>query len=197
LIYKIKVGGLVGSSPVVWNGNVYIISWYGKWYGEKSHLICVNATNGTVIWEKELEGASTPTIYDNKLFVGTLSGTLYCINASTGEVIWNKKLEKKPSWWGIASSPLIYNNTLYITTFSTGTLYALDLDGNEKWNITTGGMIGYYTSPSAYNGRIFFAGNKSGVNMLICVDENGTELWNFTVDSIIISSPVIANGSIL
>jgi len=194
LIHKIKVGGLVDSSPVVWNGNVYVISWFGKWYGEKSYLICVNATNGTIIWRKELEGASTPTIYNNKLFVGTLSGTLYCINASTGEIIWNKTLEKNPSWYGIASSPLIYNDTLYVTTFSTGTLYALDLDGNEKWNITTGGMIGYYTSPSAYNGRIFFAGNKSGINMLICVNENGTELWNFTVNSTIISSPVIANG---
>jgi len=76
LIYKVKVGGLVGSSPVVWNGNVYVISWYGSWYEEKTHLICINATNGTVIWKKELEGASTPTIYDNKLFVGTLWNTI-------------------------------------------------------------------------------------------------------------------------
>ena len=205
LVYKVKIGGLVDGSPVVWNGNVYVISWYGQWYGETSHLVCINATNGSIIWKIEVEGASTPAVYDGKVFVGLLNGSLLCVDARTGKVLWNKKLEDNPSWWGIASSPLIYNGTIYVTTFSNGTLWALDLNGNVKWKITTGGEIGHYTSPSAYNGFIFFAGNKSAnygyangtyVNELICVNENGEIIWEFQTDSQILSSPSIEYGKV-
>jgi hypothetical protein len=90
---------------------------------------------------------------------------------------------------------LVYNDTIYVTTFSNGTLWALDLNGNIKWRITTRGEISHYTSPSAYNGLILFAGNYSGVNALVCVNESGVVLWNFTVDSMIKSSIAIAYGN--
>lgn len=200
LVYKIKIGGLVDGSPIVYNGNVYVISWYGQWYGETSHLVCINATNGSVIWKIEAEGASTPCAYAGRIFVGLLNGSLMCIDADSGKILWIKKLENNPQWWGIASSPLVYNDTLYVTTFSNGTLWALDLNGNVKWKITTGGEVCHYTSPSAYNGLIFFAGNESlnntYVNELICVNESGTIIWKFKTDSLILSSPAIGYGKV-
>ncbi len=194
LIWKTKIGGLIDSSPVVKDGRVYVLSWYGSFYNETSKLSCFYAKNGTEIWNASIEGASTPTVYDNLIVVGDLSGKLHCFDTN-GRELWNVTLETNPSWWGIASSPLIYNNTIYITTFSNGTLWALDLNGNVKWRITTGGEISYYTSPSAYDHLILFAGNYSGTNELVCVNESGFVLWNFTVDSKILSSIAIAYGN--
>ncbi len=200
LVYKVKIGGLVDSSPMVYDGNVYVISWYGQWYGESSHLACINATNGSVIWEIKAEGASTPCGYDGKVFVGLLNGSLMCVDANNGRIIWIEKLESNPQYWGIASSPLVYNDTLYVTTFSNGTLWALNLNGSVKWKVTTGGEISHYTSPSAYNGLIFFAGNESVngtyVNELICANESGGIVWKFPVDSLILSSPAVGYGKV-
>lgn len=195
LIWKAKIGGLVDSSPVVRDGRVYVLSWYGSWYGESSKLSCLYAKNGTEVWNASIEGASTPTVYKNLVVVGDLSGKLHCFNASNGEELWNVTLESNPNYYGISSSPLIYNDTIYVTTFSNGTLWALDLNGSVKWNVTTGGKISYYTSPSAYNGLIFFAGNYSGINELVCVNESGFVQWKFTVDSMITSSIAIEYGN--
>jgi len=195
LIWKTKIGGLVDSSPVVKDGRVYVLSWYGSWYGESSKLSCLYTKNGTEIWNVSIEGASTPAVYNNLVIVGDLSGKLHCFNATNGNELWNVTLETNPSWWGIASSPLVYNDTIYVTTFSNGTLWALDLNGNIKWQITTGGEISHYTSPSAYNGLILFAGNYSGAHKLVCVNESGVVLWDFPVDSMIKSSIAIAYGN--
>ncbi len=195
LVWKSKIGGLVDSSPVVKDGRVYVISWYGSWYGEKSKFSCLHAKNGTEIWNVSIEGVSTPTVYNNLVFVGDIHGRLHCFNATNGDELWNITLEDNPSWWGIASSPLIYNDTIYVMTFSNGTLWSLDLNGNIKWRITTEGVVSYYTSPSVYNGLILFAGNYSGINALVCINESGVILWNFTVDSMIMSSITIAYGN--
>ncbi|MHC1566342.1 MAG: outer membrane protein assembly factor BamB family protein [Candidatus Syntropharchaeia archaeon] len=73
----------------------------------------------------------------------SLTGELYCIDTLTGDTIWNKRIENSPSYWGVASSPLVYENMVFLTTFSgnasnNGTLHAFNFDGNELWNISVG-----------------------------------------------------------
>jgi len=190
LAWKQELTGLVGSSPVYYNGNVYVTNW--GWSTWNPGLYCIDATSGNIVWKNEnITGASTPAVSGDLLIVGNVSGHLYFVNASTGEIKKSVLLENSPSWWGIASSPLIYNGSVYVTTFSTGTLWKLDLNGNVIWNYSTGGEIDWYTSPAAYNGLIFFAGNESGTHKLIAVYENGTSAWNFSVDGKITNSPSV------
>jgi len=190
VVWKANLTGLIDGSPVVSNGRVYVSNWYGfgNW---NPGLYSIDAKTGKILWvNRNVTGASTPSIYNGTIFIGSLSGEIYALNASTGEAVWKRKLERDPGWWGIASSPLIYNGTLYVTTFSNGELHALDLNGNEVWNVTTGNRTSQYSSPSAYNGVIFFAGNSTS-NMLYAVDENGDVVWTFQVDSKILDTPSV------
>ena len=106
------------------------------------------------------------------------------------------KLEASPSWWGIASSPLYYNGSIYVTTFSNGTLWKLNNEGNVLWNYTTGGETSPYTSPSAYNGMILFTGNESEQQVLITINESGSIVWKFHVEGKITNTPSIGYGKV-
>lgn len=190
LLWKTDLTGLIGASPVYWDGKVFVTNWYaGSW---NPGLYCINSSNGDVVWRNEnITGASTVAIANDLLFVGSISGKFYCLNATTGRIIWSKNLEDNPSWWGIASSSLIYNNRTYITTFSRGVLHALDFNGNELWNFITE-ESSPYTSPSASNSVIFFAGNDT----LYCLNESGGVIWNFAVYEQIKNTPSIDYGKV-
>ena len=196
LVWKKEISGLVGSSPIVFNGRVYVTNWFG-WEEWQPGLYCLNASSGDIIWRiDEIDGASTPAIQDELLVIGNHSGELFFVDLETGTILKKLKLEESPSWWGIASSPLIYNNSIYVLTFSNGTLWKIDLNGSIVWKFVTGGEIMYYTSPSAYDGKIFFAGSSGSEHAIYCVDENGNLIWKYSVDSKITNSPSIGYGKV-
>uniref|UniRef100_A0A7C2SK25 Pyrrolo-quinoline quinone n=1 Tax=Archaeoglobus fulgidus TaxID=2234 RepID=A0A7C2SK25_ARCFL len=195
LAWKQEITGLVGSSPVYSNGHVYVTNWYG-WGTWSPGLYSLNATTGELEWRNDkITGASSVAVYGDTVIVGNLSGHIYYVNATTGEIENSILLESSPSWWGIASSPLIYNGIVYVTTFSNGTLWSLD-NGNVRWKFTTGGEISHYTSPAAYNGIIFFAGNESGSNALFAVNESGNLVWKFPVEGKITNTPTVGYGKV-
>lgn len=192
ILWKANLTGLVDASPIYWNGYVYVSNWYG-WKNWSPGLYCINATTGEIVWRNaEITGASTAALSNGLLFIGSLSGKLYCVNATTGIIVWNKTLENNPEWYGIASSPLVYNGKVYVTTFSNGCLHALDLNGNELWSYSTNAKSSYYSSPSAYNGKIFFAGG----NKLYCLNEYGNVLWSFNASDKILNTPSVGYGNV-
>ncbi len=195
IAWKANITGLVDSSPIYSNGYVFVTNWYG-WKSWQPGLYCINANDGSIVWRNEnITGASSVVVFKGKLVVGSLSGKLFFVNISTGKIEKSLKLENSPSWWGIASSPLYYNGSIYVTTFSNGTLWKIDENGNVVAHFTTGGQISHYTSPAEYNGKIFFAGNDSS-NKLYCLDENLKEIWNFSVSSEIMNTPSIGYGKV-
>jgi len=193
------IGGLIESSPVISNGRIFISNWWVNWSYNGS-LYCINESSGTIIWKNSIGGAggaSTPAVYDDMVFVGALDGNLYCINASTGDTIWSKKIENNPGWYGVASSPLIYKNNIFITSFSDGTLYAFDFDGNEMWNFSTGNSVHPYVSPSAFDNVVFFVGNYSENCVFAINISTGGEVWNFSVDDKITTTPAIEDNRLI
>jgi len=196
LAWKQELTGLVGASPVYNNGHIYVTNWYG-WGSWSPGLCSLNADTGAVEWRNDkIAGASSVAVYGDTIIVGNLSGHLYYVNADTGAIEKSVLLESSPSWWGIASSPLIYNGSIYVTTFSNGTLWSLDTSGNVRWKYRTGGEIAHYTSPTAYNGLIFFAGNESGSNALFAIDESGNLAWKFSVEGKITNTPSVGYGKV-
>jgi len=149
-------------------------------------LFCLNETTGEVIWKNPiggLGGASTPAASGDQVFVGSHTGDLYCVNATNGATVWNRTIETSPLSWGVASSPLIYDDTVFVNSFSDAKLHAFDFDGNELWHIDTPGTISHYASPAVSGGRIFFAG---GDPALYCADvSNRSILWRFNEDGVI------------
>ncbi|MGB2842109.1 MAG: PQQ-binding-like beta-propeller repeat protein [Halobacteriota archaeon] len=197
------IGGLVDSSPIISDGKVFVSNWFAEWYGGVNGLYCLNETTGEILWNNSLGGsggASTASISGDKLFVGSLAGNLYCINASSGETIWSKRIEHSPAYSGVASSPLVYENLVFVTTFSNnasnnGTLHVLDFNGSELWNLSTGDTF-YYTSPAIADGNVFFAGNLTN-HTLYCVNiSTHNILWLFNTSTQIKSTPAIWNNTV-
>lgn len=195
--WKTYISGLIGSSPVVVNDKLFITNWYATWYDGQSGFYILNASNGQILWNNSsIYGASTPFVYGDKVIVGGMVcngsyyyGYLYIINLTTKSVK-GIELDDHPSYYGIASSPIVYNDYIYVLTHSNGTLWKITLDGDVVKKFTTGEKINPYTSPTAYNGKIFFAG---GENRIYCVDVNLTEVWNSSVDSQIVNTPTVAS----
>ncbi len=174
--WSTPIGGLVESSPIISDRKVFVSNWFAEWYGGENGLYCLDEITGAILWNNSLDGSggtSTAAISGDKLFVGSLPGNLYCINASSGETIWTEKIEHSPAYKGVASSPVVYNDIIFITTFSNnalnnGTLHVFDLNGTELWNLSTGDTF-YYTSPAIADGNVFFAGNLTN-HSLFCVN---------------------------
>ncbi|HUV03245.1 MAG TPA: PQQ-binding-like beta-propeller repeat protein, partial [Desulfobacteria bacterium] len=204
LLWSTYLGGFVGSSPIVANGHIYASNWE---IGMGSYgLHCLDERTGTIMWNNSLNGgdggASTAALFGDRLVVGSKNGYLYCINATSGETLWSKKIEHNPLFWGVASSPVVYDDEdlIFVTTFSNnslnnGTLHVFDFNGTEVWSLSTGDTF-YYTSPAIADGKVFFAGNFT-THSLFCVDIPTHDiLWRFNTSTQIKSTPAIWNNTV-
>ncbi|MDI6814667.1 MAG: PQQ-like beta-propeller repeat protein, partial [Dehalococcoidales bacterium] len=104
----------------------------------------------------------------------------------------SKKWEFKAGG-AIASTPLIYNNTVYIGSFDRY-LYALNAtDGSLKWKFLARDW--FWTRPVAYNG-VVYAGCLDG--KVYALDaQSGNKLAEFDLESPVCSSPVLVGSSII
>jgi len=192
-----KTAGCIEAGPIVSDGKVYISTWWSAGMGvagtATDALYCLDENTGEEIWNNTgVYGASTAAIAEGKLFAGTHRGNVTCVDAASGEISWSKKIEENPLWYGVTSSPLVFDDKIYVLSFSDGTLHAFSFEGTELWNFSSGGEIFCYSSPSAYGDKIFFAGNDSGQRALYCLDLNTEEeLWNFTTETEIRGSPTV------
>jgi|Deesub1362B_J571_1020462.scaffolds.fasta_scaffold00065_9 outer membrane protein assembly factor BamB len=206
LVYKVKLTPVHGS-PIVSDGVVYVLSDLGydpTWkplYNAGEGLHAINATTGDILWNVSgIYGMSTPSVSGAYVFVHVYdnasgSGKLYSFYAVNGSEVWNRTIEPQIAYWYVASSPLVYNNSIYVLSYD-GTLYRFDFDGNELWNLSIGNTLSssYMSSPSAWNGTIYFIANVSNTYKLVAVDENGNEIWNRSVEGVIKASPALSNG---
>jgi outer membrane protein assembly factor BamB len=192
LCWKTELTGLVDAIPSYDSGSTYVTNWYG-WSDWKKGLYKINATNGLIEWRNEaISGAGKALVVGNTVVIGNLSGHLYFVNPTSGEIEKSIPLEDSPSYWGIASSPVYHEGTIYVQTFSNSTLWALSTDGKLKWKFSANVEGSPYASPFAFDDKIFF----SAGNRLFCLNKNGMELWNFTTDSKITNSPVVGDNKI-
>ncbi len=191
-----KTAGCIEAGPIVSDGKVYISTWWSAGMGVEGNavdaLYCLDEDTGEEIWNNtEVYGASTAAIAEGKLFVGTHRGNITCVDATSGAILWSKKIEEE-FWGGVTSSPLVFGDEVYVLSVSNGTLHAFSFGGTELWNFSSGGEIFCYSSPSAYDNKIFFAGNDSGQHALYCLDLNTRgEVWKFTTETEIRGSPTI------
>jgi len=92
------------------------------------------------------------------------------------------------------ASPVIgEDGTIYIGSYGTNTLYAINPDGTLKWSYITGGKI-YHSAAIATDGTIYFGSYDS---KFYALNPDGTLKWTYTVGSGITASPTIgADGTI-
>ncbi|MFZ4398450.1 MAG: PQQ-binding-like beta-propeller repeat protein [Bacteroidales bacterium] len=100
---------------------------------------------------------STPTVFDNKIYVSSSFGKAVCMNVADGKIIWNidmnKDFDAKPPKWGIVESPLIVDEKVIFTTGGKEqNIVALNrLDGKTIWTSKAAGELTAYCSPLLIN----------------------------------------------
>ncbi len=138
------------SGPTVSGGRVYITDRPEK-PAASERVLCVDAKNGNTIWTYSYacqygnvgypNGPRTSVVInDEKAYsLGTV-GNLFCFDAKTGTVLWQRDLNReyqiKMPIWGIASTPLIYENRIIIPIGGSmsASIIALDKNsGKEIW----------------------------------------------------------------
>jgi outer membrane protein assembly factor BamB len=118
---------------------------------------------------------STPSLDGDTLYFADLNGNVYSFNISTGKLNWPPIKPDGP----ITASPLIQNDHILIATES-GSLFAIDRDGNVLWTQEVGGKI--YTTPVAVGDLIIVAPLETDF-YLAALDSNGRQVWTFTPEN--------------
>jgi len=178
-LWKKSVGPIGGASPVIDGEKVFVVAKESASipFTAYTNVFALNLNNGEKIWNisigdstpdnYELTASSTPTIYNNVLFVASSDGTLYALNTNNGNLIWSEKIYTKSliSSHLLSSSPAYADDMVYIGT-PDGKLYAIDAsDGNIVWDEETYSSSPMLSSPIVTDGFIF---DCSEIGVLYC-----------------------------
>ena len=179
---------LASSSPLVYNGYVYVLSYFGRLYKFD--------TGGNEIWNISVGSVasstymSSPSAWNGTIYVAVNDSGVYRLVAldENGLELWNHTLTGTPK-----SSPVIYGGSVFISTSER--LYRFNATtGQELWNVSFDGTL---STPAVGDGKLYVANRTT----MFCFDiSSGQELWNYTAISSpgqwdsITSSPAVAGG---
>ncbi len=124
ITWKLALPGLSGSTPVIWRDRIFL----NVAEGDDLYLWSVDRTKGALVWKKLLgsgnvkmrkQNMSSPSpVTDGKsVYVMTGTGVLKAFDFSGAE-LWTRDVQKDYGQfglnWGYASSPLLFENSLYV-----------------------------------------------------------------------------------
>jgi len=122
--WKLALPGRSGATPIIWGEHIFL----NVADGDDLYLWAVDRKAGSVLWKKKIAGGnfkinkqnmSSPSpVTDGKtVFIMTGTGIFKAFDF-TGNELWSREIQKDYGAfglnWGYASSPLLWNNTLYV-----------------------------------------------------------------------------------
>lgn len=229
VIWRLALPGLSASTPVIWEDRVFL----NVTEGEEISLWCVDKKRGSLIWKKLLRGQGTkplrthpkhnpsspsPVTDGKHVYVLNAYGSLQSFDFA-GNEIWMRDIEQDYGRFylrfGYASSPLLFEGSLYIqvlrATTSNAPSYILRIDkktGKTLWKIDYPFEAGFKAADSYATPTLLRQGKNveliiNGSDQVTGHDANtGQELWRVAglssqkEPSRVASSPLVANGVI-
>jgi outer membrane protein assembly factor BamB/orotate phosphoribosyltransferase len=181
----------VHSSPAVFDGRVY----FGGYDG---YLYCVHEQTGRLAWECRLGQwiGSSPAVAPEAglVFVGVESGE------AGGSLIAVDRLTGKPAWSfhanGYVHGSPVYDAPRSQVLFGANdyTLYAVDLEGRQRWRFVTGGEI--KARPAVDDsGRCFVCSFDGFVYALDA--ETGALLWRRRAGTSLYFTPLLYEDMVI
>lgn len=158
-VWEFQAPGAIVSSPVVYDGRVYIGTRANKIYA-------LDARTGAKLWERLTAGwvDSSPAVSGGAVYAACLGGRLYAIDRVTGAMLWVADLGAAS-----ASSPLVLGGRVYAGTGSPENKL-------KVFDAATGAQLGSYqaaqpvdSAPSTDGSRIYFGANDGFVYALDAV----------------------------
>ena len=151
ITWTIDLPGYGQSSPVVWDGKVFVTASEGS-MKETLIVLCIEVKTGETLWTKRFEAshktertdmisqaAPTPTVDAQHLYVFFESGDLFALNHQ-GEKRWHRSLTKEYGAFignhGIGSSIAQTDDAVILLIDHSGPSYLLSIskkDGTNLW----------------------------------------------------------------
>ena len=150
--WKLPLPAWSGSTPIIWGEKIFL----NVAEGDNLYLWCVDRSKGTPIWKKLLGSGNTkmrkqnmsspsPVTDGTSVYVMTGTGVLKGFDLS-GNEIWARDIQKDYGRfglnWGYASSPLLYQDSLYVQVLhgmrTDDPSYVLRIDkktGKNVWRV--------------------------------------------------------------
>ena len=159
-------GALVGTPAVSTDGILYIGT-FGK------EMLALDAKNGSIKWRYSTQGWvwAGPTLANNVLYFGDLSGNFYALNPSDGKELKSIKLNN-----AVVDSPVVSGDSIYLTTES-DTLYIINSGTYNLNSKVVGGVI--YSTPVVIGDTILVSPTGFS-SLLVALNLDGTQKWPFT-----------------
>ena len=186
---KLDYGNSPRATPLLHGDLVFLYNAFGR-------IWCVRLSTGGVVWQKDLPAefggrdeanawgtTSSPLIVDGKLIVnpGGPQASLVALKPETGEVIW-----KTPGDKAAFSSLIVgtFGTRRQIVGYERRALCGWDIEtGQRLWRVVPKRPNDFNVpTPLAVTGKL-----------LVSTEHNGTRLYRFTDDGMIVSEPVATN----
>ena len=138
--------------------------------------------------------SSSPVIVDNVVYVNADNRKLVALNGDSGEKMW--ETDQYLNYPLSLGSPTVQGNRIYFVTGGSSEqpsfLYCYSTNGTPLWKFVAFGQI---TSNSAlvYGSKIFFG---SSTDLFYCVNESGSQIWQYGLNAPILSSPCLGAGRV-
>jgi outer membrane protein assembly factor BamB len=209
--WKVKLPGMVASSPVILGDRVFVTCFTGKKGPEiVRYLLCFDRADGKLRWQQKRPAlqpesdyvwqiqqhgfaTATPIIDGKRIFVNFCRGGVFAFDLD-GNELWHRELGNFRNAFGSGASPSMHGDLLLINaTVEAAALFALNkTTGEIVWRAKVGSDC--WSTPVAVETS---AGEKeivfNGASSLVGLDPNsGKELWHCdTVGGNASTTPVV------
>ena len=148
-------------------------------------------------WTFETGGPiySSPTLHEDRVFVGSGDGNLYAVDVNTGIERW-----RFGTGGAVDSAPAVADGVVYAVSRD-GSLYAVDAtDGTLRWSYATGGERKldfwdfYLSDPLVVGDMVVFGSGDGAVHALDRV--TGELRWRHLTGEVVHAAPVAGDGLI-
>jgi len=179
-----NTGIALRSSPAIGSNGVM---YFGSLAGD---LYALDVEDGEELWTYPTDEAiiSSPAVSeDETIYFGSGDNNIYALNPD-GSLRWKYETEGR-----VYSSPTIdEDGNVYVGSYDHN-LYSIDEYGDLNWKFRSDSWL--WSSPSISEEGVIYVG--SGDNNLYAINKtDGTEMWNYTTEGDIYSSPAIGEDAI-
>jgi outer membrane protein assembly factor BamB len=124
VVWKVALPGVSGSTPIIWRNHIFLnVAENGNLF-----LWAIDKSKGEVLWKKQLGdgdhkmrkhnmSSPSPVTDGRAVYIMTGTGILKGFDF-TGKELWSRDIQKEYGEfglnWGYASSPLLFEDSLYV-----------------------------------------------------------------------------------
>ena len=212
------------STPIVMNGQVYVIGRVGEGITEQERVACFDAESGGLVWEHRFNVFHTTIPYNRvgwanlagdpatgNVYAHGVQGMLYAFS-SAGDVLWSRSLTEEfgriSGYGGRTHTPFVDGNLVIVSFLNLGwgkqtiprhRYFAFDkADGELIWVATPGGkpLDTTYSTPvvAVVNGKRLLVAGNADGGVYALEVATGKTQWGFKLSERGINSSVVVDG---